>query len=371
MQFMRNGWYVACWDSDLDARPLARTIIGEPVVIFRAGDGTIAALADRCPHRGVPLSLGKIVDGQLQCAYHGLRFDCTGICVKNPHVEGRPDGMRTASFAAHARHGIIWVWMGDARAADPTTIPDYAWFAPDNPRYAVVRGSLSIKADYRLVIDNLLDLSHAEYLHANTVGTSGSAGSVKSSVVIGEAQVTVLRKVMNLVPSPVWRNVWKHSERIDQESNMTWRAPCNLLLDLAVMVPDQPRIAGGHLPSAHLLTPETTDSTRYHFAFARDFLIDDKEYSERLIDFGTKAFNEEDRPVIEAAHVRVAQAGDAFRFASFTVGDGGTMRARRMLEKLIAAEQGLRDGAGPQSDASARSSGTSEAARQTSAVPQL
>ena len=345
MDFMRNGWYVACWESDLTDRPLERTIIGEPVVLFRGTDGAIGALRDRCPHRGVPLSMGKVIDGQLQCAYHGLRFDCSGTCVRNPHVEGRTDGMRTAAFAAYARHGIVWVWMGEAGEADPSTIPDYGWFAPDNPRYAVVRGSLSIEADYRLVIDNLLDLSHAEYLHSNTVGTVGSSGSVISSVVTGEALVTVLRKVMNLTPSAVWRDVWKHSERIDQESNMTWRAPCNLLLDLAVMVPNQPRIGGGHLPSAHLLTPESAISTRYHFAFARDFLIDDAEYSDRLIAFGTKAFNEEDRPVIEAAQRRIAQAGEAFRFASFTVGDGGTMRARRMLDRLIAAEKAAQPGA--------------------------
>ena len=339
MEFMRNGWYVACWESDLTERPLERTIIGEPVVVFRDGQGKIGALIDRCPHRGVPLSMGKVVDGTLQCAYHGLRFDCSGTCVKNPHSEGRPESLRTTSFAAHSVHGIVWVWMGDVQQADPAAIPDYSWFAPDNPKYAVVRGSLLIKADYRLVIDNLLDLSHAEYLHANTVGTAGSSGAVKSSVVLGDAQVTVLRKVMNLMPSPVWRNVWKHSERIDQESNMTWRAPSNLLLDLAAMVPDQPRIAGGHLPSAHLLTPEGADSTRYHFAFARDFLIDDQDYSDRLIAFGTKAFNEEDRPVIEAAHQRISAAGAGFWLSSFTVGDRGTARARRMLDQLIAAEK--------------------------------
>ena len=340
MDFMRNGWYVACWESDLQDRPLERSIAGEPVAVFRGAGGKVGALRDRCPHRGVPLSMGKIVDGHLQCAYHGLRFDCSGACVHNPHTAGgRPERLRAASFAAHAAYGIVWVWMGDPEMADTALIPDYSWFAPDNPKYAVVRGSVLVKADYRLVMDNLLDLSHAEYLHANTVGTAGSSGSVKSSVLAGEGCVTVLRKVLNLTPSPVWRNVWKHSERIDQESNMSWRAPCNLLLDLAVMAPDQPRRPGGHLPSAHLLTPETADSTRYHFAFARDFLIDDQDYSERLIALGAKAFNEEDRPVIEAAHQRIAAAGDTFKFAEFTIGDGGARQARQMLDNLIAAER--------------------------------
>ena len=340
MDFMRNGWYVACWESDLQDRPLERIIVGEPVAVFRGAGGKVGALRDRCPHRGVPLSMGRIVDGHLQCAYHGLRFDCSGACVHNPHTEGgRPERLRAASFAAHAAHGVIWVWMGDPDMADTALIPDYSWFAPDNPKYAVVRGSVLVKADYRLVMDNLLDLSHAEYLHANTVGTAGSSGSVRSSVFADEGCVTVLRKVLNLVPSPVWRDVWKRSERIDQESNMSWRAPCNLLLDLAVMAPDQPRQPGGHLPSAHLLTPETAHSTRYHFAFARDFLIDDQDYSERLIALGAKAFNEEDRPVIEAAHQRIAAAGDTFKFAEFTIGDGGARRARQMLDNLIAAER--------------------------------
>src|SRR4030088_1197768 len=87
--FLRNVWYVAAWANELEMGKLfARTILSDPVLLFRTADGTPAALADRCPHRFAPLHLGKLHGNVVECAYHGLRFDCSGVCVKNPHGSG-------------------------------------------------------------------------------------------------------------------------------------------------------------------------------------------------------------------------------------------------------------------------------------------
>src|SRR5262249_55992316 len=85
--YLRNAWYVAAWSDDLaDGQLLSRTILKEPVVLFRKSDRHLAALQDRCPHRFAPLHMGKIVDGdRVQCPYHGLEFDSSGACVLNPH----------------------------------------------------------------------------------------------------------------------------------------------------------------------------------------------------------------------------------------------------------------------------------------------
>lgn len=90
MSFIRNQWYGAIWSQDLGDGPVARRILDKPIVLFRTGDGTVAALDDVCPHRFVPLSLGKVVRGNhIQCAYHGPEFDSSGACTHNPHTNGR------------------------------------------------------------------------------------------------------------------------------------------------------------------------------------------------------------------------------------------------------------------------------------------
>ena len=86
MNYPRNQWYVAAFDDELQpGQLLARTYLGENVVLFRAPDGTPKALHDRCPHRFAPLSAGKLVGDAIQCGYHGLTFDAGGACIRNPH----------------------------------------------------------------------------------------------------------------------------------------------------------------------------------------------------------------------------------------------------------------------------------------------
>ncbi len=337
MSFVKNSWYVAGWQSEVeDGKAVARKLLGQSVVMFRGGDGAISVLEDRCAHRGVPLSMGSVVDGTMQCLYHGLRFNAEGVCVHNPHITGAPDRLKVRHYPVVLRHGAIWVWMGDEAAAEPAGVPDYGLFDTDRDDYAVVQGYMHVQADYRLVIDNLLDLSHAEYLHANTVGTKGSSGSVKNSVSVGENSVTVHRKVFDLPPSAVFKPVWKKTERIDQQANMTWRAASNLLLDLGIMPPGGELADGLHFPSAHLLTPEDSQRTHYFYAVSRNFMLDDTALNAKVRETFQKAFGEEDKPVIEAVQRSVNETEGAFRFVDFTTGDGAASRARRVLATMDA-----------------------------------
>ena len=124
--FLRNTWYVAMWSQDLKPGELQqRLILDEAIVLFRNASGQVAALLDRCPHRFVPLSLGKVCEGNsVQCPYHGLAFDATGVCVRNPNADGRiPPALRVRRFPVVERHGAIWVWMGDPAKADRALIP--------------------------------------------------------------------------------------------------------------------------------------------------------------------------------------------------------------------------------------------------------
>ena len=114
--YLRNAWYVAAWSDNLaDGQLLSRTILKEPIVLFRKSDGHIAALQDRCPHRFAPLHMGKIVGGdRVQCPYHGLEFDSSGSCVLNPHgTKNIPPRARVRSYPVTEKHKAIWIWTGE------------------------------------------------------------------------------------------------------------------------------------------------------------------------------------------------------------------------------------------------------------------
>ena len=82
--FLKDYWYVASWSSEVTAEPLARTFLGEPVVLYRTAENQVVALEDRCCHRQLPLSMGKVLGERLQCGYHGLVFAPDGACVEVP-----------------------------------------------------------------------------------------------------------------------------------------------------------------------------------------------------------------------------------------------------------------------------------------------
>ena len=165
--YPKNAWYVACTPDEIADKPLGRTICGEKMVFYRPAPDRVAALDDFCPHRGAPLSLGKVCDGELMCGYHGLRVGCDGKAVSMPgqRVQGFP---RTRSFPVEERYGFIWVWPGDAAQADPAKIHHLEW--ANNPEWAYGGGLYHIACDYRLMIDNLMDLTHETYVHSGSIG---------------------------------------------------------------------------------------------------------------------------------------------------------------------------------------------------------
>src|SRR6266850_7453680 len=123
--FLLNCWYQVGWNYEVNAGPLARTVLETPLILFRDGD-RVATLLDRCPHRFAPLSAGKFLGDRIQCGYHGLAFDGSGRCVANPHGP-ITNIMRTRSFPTVERHAALWVWMGDPEIADADLIPDLSY----------------------------------------------------------------------------------------------------------------------------------------------------------------------------------------------------------------------------------------------------
>lgn len=141
VKYLRNCWYVAGFSDEVRKAPLARKILDRSIVLYRTQSGVLNALEDRCPHRFAPLSLGKVVGEELECAYHGLRFALNGGCAFNPHYSALPTAAKASKFPVTEKFGLIWIWMGEGQA-DPNLISPLFNFI-DTPSFATVRGYLT------------------------------------------------------------------------------------------------------------------------------------------------------------------------------------------------------------------------------------
>ena len=161
--FVLNRWYVAGWSSELSDRPLARTLLNEPVVLFRTADGRAVALEDRCCHRNLPLSHGHVEGNCIACGYHGMVYEPSGQCIKVPGQDVIPTGARVRSFPVFERDRTVLIWPGDPEKADSAQVPAYP--IHDDPKWAHRADHYVIKCNHELINDNLIDLSHVGYVH--------------------------------------------------------------------------------------------------------------------------------------------------------------------------------------------------------------
>ena len=156
--FVRNCWYVAAWDHEIQRLKLNRRILlGEPVLLYRKKDGAAVAMEDRCCHRHAPLSHGRLRGDNVECAYHGLVFDPTGVCVRIPSQETIPDTARVRSYPVAERHHWIWIWMGNPDKADESLIPNFEVLG--DPAWNWRGETLAVAGNYLLVVENLMEQS--------------------------------------------------------------------------------------------------------------------------------------------------------------------------------------------------------------------
>ena len=336
--WLRNCWYMAGWSEEVGEAGLARQIIDRPIFLFRLTDGTVAALLDRCPHRFAPLSRGTREGDNLQCGYHGLTFSPRGKCVRNPFGERIPAGTDVPRFEVVERDAIVWLWGGAPEEADPSQIPDFS-FVAETPQSRVLRGRMVMHANYEYGTDNLLDLSHIEYVHKRSLGGDGVIFAGEHTVVVEGETLHSNWFARGIPPPSVAYGRYPPDAKVDHWLNMRWNAPASMRLMIGACPHGEPRTAGFELPQAHILTPASEDETHYFWASARYDSLDSKEADAALTKLLLTAFEQEDKPIIEAAYANVR--GKDFwaeRPVSLGIDQGGT-RARRMLEAMKRQEQ--------------------------------
>lgn len=344
MTFLMNAWYVACQSSEIMDRPLGRTICGKRMVLFRGNEGRVAALDDFCPHRGAPFSLGRVVDGKLACGYHGLEVDCSGRVVQMcmQRVGGFP---AVPAFPAVERYGYVWVWPGDAVQADVSKLPAFAW--AESSEWTHGGGVLHVASDYRLMIDNLMDLTHETYVHTGTIGQPEIEEVPCKTEVIGDEVVTS-RFMNGIQPPPFLALALRSNHLPDDQPVDRWQichftAPSRIMIEVGVALAghggyDAPLDKKVSLVVTDLITPETESTHWYFWGMARRFQVQDEALTRLIAERQGKIFLE-DKVVLEQQQRNLAER-PGHRLLMLNIDTGG-VQSRKLLERALAAESVL------------------------------
>ena len=278
--FLRNYWYVAAWSREITREPIGRIILNEPVVMFRREDGTPVALEDRCIHRRLPLSMGKLIGDNIQCHYHGLEFDGTGACVWIPGQERIPPAARVKSFPVVDRHTCIWIWMGDPANADESLITDFSVLTREG--WTSTGDYTHTPANYLLIVDNLLDLSHLATVHNSTVGTQHVADLAEVETEREGNNVRVTRWTMDVPPARTYREFGKFEGNVDRWQKSEFLPPSFFRIhNGAASAGTGAREGKGEnhwsFRVCHGITPETETTTHYFWVVAHELWVEDSE----------------------------------------------------------------------------------------------
>jgi vanillate O-demethylase monooxygenase subunit len=336
-RYLHNAWYMAGWADEVGEAGLSRTILGRKIFLFRSAEGAPAALLDRCPHRFAPLSCGTRRGDTLVCGYHGLEFSADGQCTHNPFADRIPAGAIIPRFTVVERDTIVWLWAGETNAADPALIPDFS-FVPDGPTNRSVRGYTQMHANYEYGTDNLMDLSHIEFVHKGSFAGQGVIFAGRHNVRIEGDTVHSDWWMPGIAPPSMARGHVPDDAVVDHWLDMRWNAPASMRLNVGVCPQGAPREAGFSVDQAHILTPADEHETHYFWSSGRAHDLDSPETDAMLEGLFRQAFDQEDKPIIEAAYENV-RGRDFWEEKPLFLGvDAGGTRTRRHLEAMIARE---------------------------------
>ncbi len=337
--FLRNCWYVAAWSKDVGRELQAETFLGENIVFYRQEDGTPVALENACPHRKLPLSDGNLIGDTVECGYHGLRFDCTGICIDSPTQRGMtPRRAVVKSYPVVDRYRLLWIWMGDPALADPDTIFEVENY--DDPTWGLTDGGvMDVDCNYLWVCDNLLDPSHVAWVH---VTSFAGAGTDEEPLDVNRTDrgVIVSRWIFGQPPSPYYTRLVRFEGMCDRLQHYEMCRPA-IGLNKSVYTP----VGTGGYDSApvdetftnisyNFMTPITEDKTRYFWFQHRSDHAGDEDISRYMNDGARMAFLE-DKAILEKVHVGMKHAVTPHIDLGL---DKGAKLFRQGLDRAIQAE---------------------------------
>lgn len=338
-----NAWYVAAWDHEVTRKPMARRIADRPLALYRTEDGKAVALADACWHRLAPLSMGKTIgkDG-IQCPYHGIVYNSAGRCASMPAQESINPSATVPSFPVVERYRFVWVWLGDPTKADPDLVPDMHQM--DSQDWAGDGETIFAPCNYQLVLDNLMDLTHEEFVHASSIGQEELSES-DFVVTHDDRTVTVTRWMLNIDSPPFWlknmRDKFPGFEgKVDRWQIIRFEAPTTIRIDVGVAragtgAPEGDRSQGVNGYVMNTISPETAKTCHYFWAFMRNYRLDNQLITTQLRN-GVRGVFGEDEAMLKAQQEAI-DANPDYEFYSLNI-DAGGMWVRRLIERMLQAE---------------------------------
>ena len=347
--WLRNCWYVIAWGHEIpvaDAPQLfTRTVLGEPVLVYRLADGGLVALEARCCHRHAPLSVGRREGDCVRCGYHGLKFEPSGRCIEIPGLDTVPPKACVRSYPVVQKNNWVFVWMGDPALADVALLPDN--FSCESPDWKNKPGYLHYDTPYLLICDNLLDFSHLSYVHESSLGGSTRIAQARPTIepVPGatadwpQMGIKVSRYVNDVPAPPFYQRFRRFDTHLDRWFVYEFLLPATLLMHSGGRptgaAPDAPG-PSVRLHSCQTLTPETETTTHYFFQQSHPVNEGDDTVTESIYNSLLGAFNE-DRDMITAQHHNIAF--DPARPMLPLAMDAALLQFRRLLEGRVAAER--------------------------------
>lgn len=338
--FLKNAWYVAALSSAIGRQLQAVRILGESIVLYRTEARTPVALEDACPHRKLPLSMGRIKGDAVECGYHGLVFDCSGKCVDAATQERIPPLAVVRSYPVQDRYGLLWIWMG---ATDQGPLPDiYEIPHHADPTWHITGGDqLQCKCHYLWLVDNLLDPSHVAWVHRTSFGGAGTDNAPLEISVKPEG-VVCSRWLYDKPPPPFYAPLVRFEGHADRLQHYEVIYP-SIAVNMSVYTPAG---RGGpgmvedaqtyRMVSYNFLTPIDEDTTMYFWLQHRNTDPGNEEITLRNAQGARSAF-EEDRVILEAVHI--GMKNKTTRTAGLML-DAAAGKFRKTLGDMIAREQG-------------------------------
>ena len=342
--FVHNAWYAAGWSDEVGRELLARNVCDRPIVLYRTVEGAPVALADACWHRLAPLSLGRLRGDDLMCGYHGIAFSPQGRCTFMPSQETINPSASVTSYPVLDRYRLCWVWIGDPELADPDKIPNLMSAATD-PAWAGGGELMQLECDYRLVTDNLMDLTHETYVHGTSIGSNAVAES-PFSVEHTDDTVTVTRWMYGIEPPPAFiTELYKKfpdydGRPVDRWQIIRWQAPATIVIDVGVALAGTGADQGDFSQAVrgkvmNTITPATEKSSNYFWMRLRDHSLEDEAFTAAHRAMVSSIF-EEDRTMLTAQQ-RAIDVHPGYDFYNLNI-DAGSMWVRRILGRIVDAE---------------------------------
>lgn len=339
--FVRDAWYVAAWADEVGSIPVRRQIMGETIVMFRDEAGNAFALEDRCIHRGMPLSEGRVMGNVLQCPYHGLEFSGSGACVRIPGQDNIPRGAQVKSFPLHEKDALLWIWPGNRDTADTDLIVDYP-FHNDLPGWTWQKGeTLTWNCNWELINDNLLDLTHVVLVHETTIGGNMDLHfGAETKVEVQDRAVLSRRYMPNSVPPPAYVESGGFTGNVDRWQEFDAHPGLVVAhtggVEAGTGSPNRPREGGYQRYTFNGLTPASQYVTHYFYSAAQNFRGEKPGSLDGLVK-RTAAVFEEDRIILEAQQARVLE--DTSKPFVDLRADAAGVQMRRLVKRLIAKEE--------------------------------